>query len=97
MTPSDGVIGHGRPAPPPRLTVLTTRDADLSPDGRLFVAFVAAHGRTPDIWRDTWVALSRPPWWRALALWFDGSTWSYGAFFADVDSCAGVWRARRPG
>lgn len=131
MTPSDGVIGHRRPAPPPRLTVLTARDADvavvlrrgpsswarlhrwdtatdtvedggwlrarvsgrridLSPDGRLFVAFVAAHGRTPDVRRDTWVALSRPPWWRALALWFDGSTWSYGGFFADVDSCAGT-------
>lgn len=118
-------------APPPRLTVLAARDADvavvlrrgptdwvrlhrwdtatdtvedggwlrarvsgrrcdLSPDGRLFVAFVAAHGRTDDVRRDTWVALSRPPWWRALALWFEGSTWSFGGFFADAASCAGT-------
>ncbi len=118
-------------APPPRLTVLAARDADvavvlrrgptdwarlhrwdtatdtiedggwlharvsgrrvdLSPDGRLFVAFVAAHGRTADVRRDTWVAVSRPPWWRALALWFDGTTWSFGGFFPDAASCAGL-------
>ena len=63
---------------------------DLSPDGRLFVAFVAAHGRTDDVRRDTWVAISRPPWWHALALWFDGSTWSYGGFFPDAAGCAGT-------
>lgn len=66
------------------------RRVDLSPDGRLFVAFIAAHGRTDDVRRDTWVAVSRPPWWRALALWFDGTTWSYGGFFPDAASCAGL-------
>lgn len=117
--------------PPPRLTVLAARDADVavvlrrgptdwvrlhhwdtaddsvedggwlrarvsgrrvdvSPDGRLFVAFVAAHGRTAELRRDTWVAVSRPPWWRALALWFDGTTWSFGGFFPDAASCAGL-------
>jgi hypothetical protein len=98
MTPSDGAAGHDGAAPPPRLTVLTARDADvavvlrrgpsswvrlhrwdsaadtvedggwlrarvsgrrvdLSPDGRLSVAFVAAHGRTVEVRRDTWVDL----------------------------------------
>ena len=58
------------------------RRCDLSPDGRLFVAFVADHGRDPDApLRDTWVAISRPPWWYALALWFNGTTWDCGGFF----------------
>lgn len=68
---------------------------DLSPDGRLFVAFVADHGRAEqpggeadrDWRRDTWVAISRPPWWHALALWFNGTTWDYGGFFPDATSC----------
>ncbi len=63
------------------------RRCDLSPDGRLFVAFVADHGRNDDPRRDTWVALSRPPWWHALALWFNGTTWDYGGFFPDATSC----------
>lgn len=69
---------------------VSSRRVDLSPDGRLFVAFVAAHGRTAEVRRDTWVAVSRPPWWRALALWFDGTTWSFGGFFPDPTSCAGL-------
>lgn len=120
--------------PPPRLTVLAARDADvavvlrrgptdwvrlslwdtasdtlehggwmharvpwrrcdLSPDGRLLVAFVADHGRTAwtegagDTLRDTWVAISRPPWWHALALWFNGTTWDFGGFWVDSRSC----------
>lgn len=70
------------------------RRCDLSPDGRLFVAFLAAHGRThrpdaPDGWRsDTWVAISRPPWWTALALWWNGTTWDHGGFFPDARSCS---------
>ena len=65
------------------------RRCDLSPDGRLFVAFVADHGRDPDApLRDTWVAISRPPWWYALALWFNGTTWDCGGFFPDASSCA---------
>lgn len=63
------------------------RRCDLSPDGRLFVAFVADHGRNDDPSRDTWVAISRPPWWHALALWFNGTTWDYGGFFPDATSC----------
>lgn len=74
------------------------RRCDLSPDGRLFVAFVAAHGtareraarerREASPVFDTWVAISRPPWWRALALWWNGTTWDLGGFFPDATSCA---------
>jgi hypothetical protein len=64
------------------------RRCDLSPDGRLLVAFVADHGGAPDApARDTWVALSRPPWWHALALWFNGTMWDFGGFFPDAASC----------
>lgn len=73
------------------------RRCDLSPDGRLFVAFVAAHGtarrraareqRAPTTTHDTWVAISRPPWWHALALWWNGTTWDLGGFFPDRASC----------
>ena len=53
------------------------------------MAFVADHGRDPDApLRDTWVAISRPPWWYALALWFNGTTWDCGGFFPDASSCA---------
>ena len=65
------------------------RRCDLSPDGRLFAAFVADHGRDPSTpAHDTWVAISRPPWWHALALWWNGTTWDAGGFFPDAASCA---------
>lgn len=59
------------------------RRSDLSPDGSLFVAFIRkTEGRTlPN--RDTWVAVSRPPWFTALALWFVGGTYHTGGFFPD--------------
>lgn len=59
------------------------RRSDLSPDGSLFVCFVRkTEGRTlPN--RDTWVAVSRPPWFTALALWFVGGTYHTGGFFPD--------------
>lgn len=57
------------------------RRADLSADGSLFVYFARkTEGRTlPD--RDTWVAVSRPPWFTALALWFVGGTYHTGGYF----------------
>ena len=59
------------------------RRCDLSADGSLFVAFVRkTAGRTPPS-RDTWVAVSRPPWFTALALWFVGGTYHTGGFFPD--------------
>lgn len=70
------------------------RRCDLSPDGRLFVALVADQARRGDgpaeehdVTRDTWVAISRPPWWHALALWFNGTMWDFGGFFPDARSC----------
>src|SRR5690349_8548590 len=38
------------------------RRSDLSPDGRLFVAFVRGAPDEPGPNRDTWIAVSRPPW-----------------------------------
>jgi hypothetical protein len=59
------------------------RRSDLSADGSLFVAFVRgsagpSHGNT-----DTWVTVSRPPWFTALALWFVGGTYYTGGYFPD--------------
>ena len=46
----------------------------LSPDGRLFVYF-AANWKTR---HGTWTAISRPPYFTALALWHKGDTWGGG-------------------
>src|SRR5919202_749710 len=44
------------------------RRADVSADGALFVYFAAQSGRrTP---ADSWVAVSRPPYFTAIALWY---------------------------
>ncbi len=49
----------------------------LSPDGRLFVYFAGKQGTA----LGTFTAISRPPFFTALALWPDGSTWGGGGFF----------------
>jgi hypothetical protein len=60
------------------------RRSDLSPDGSLFAAFVRqSGGRLGGPGRDTWVALSRPPFFSALAVWFIGGTYYTGAFFPE--------------
>jgi hypothetical protein len=67
------------------------RRSDVSADGSLFLAFVRQSGRRPDPppnAADTWVAISRPPYFTALALWFVGGTYHTGGFFPDRDS---VW------
>lgn len=57
------------------------RRCDLSPDGRLFVYFTRKNDpRAP---ADSWVAVSRPPYFTALALWFVGGTYYTGALFPD--------------
>jgi hypothetical protein len=51
--------------------------ADLSHDGELLVYFAGS-------WRgpiDTWTAVSRPPYFTALALWPKGDTWGGGGRF----------------
>jgi hypothetical protein len=56
------------------------RRSDLSADGSLFAAFVRqSGGRDPR--RDSWIAVSRPPFFSALAVWFVGGTSHTGAFF----------------
>lgn len=57
------------------------RRSDLSPDGRLFAAFVRQSGGRVTGGADTWVAVSRPPYFSALAVWFVGGTYHTGAFF----------------
>jgi hypothetical protein len=66
------------------------RRSDVSADGSLFAAFVRKSG-----WRsahpksaDTWLAISRPPYFTALALWFIGGTYHTGGFFPERSS---IW------
>lgn len=55
------------------------RRCDLSPSGRL-LAYFAATNRAPYV---SWTALSRPPFFTALALWPKGDAWGGGAVFED--------------
>jgi hypothetical protein len=60
---------------------------DLSPDGRLLIYFATKYtGYT--LSRDTpyatsWIAISKPPYLTALALWNIGSTYGVGGLFKD--------------
>lgn len=61
------------------------RRCDLSPDGRLFVYIAARHGgrvAEPAI-GEAWTAVSRPPWFTALALWPNLGSWYGGGVFRD--------------
>jgi len=55
----------------------------LSPDGSLFVYFAAKHGRVrkSEGYKDTFTAVSKPPYFTALAMWPEGSTWGGGGRF----------------
>jgi hypothetical protein len=64
------------------------RRCDVSPDGALFVYFARKSTNRPP--RDSWVAISRPPFFTALALWFIGTTYCAGGFFPDRRSVWGV-------
>ena len=61
------------------------RRCDVSPDGSLFVYFARGHGgpRPPAEGRseDSWMAICRPPWLTALALWWVGGTYWLGGCF----------------
>lgn len=62
---------------------------DLSPDGGKFIYFAAKFGRLygarkPDAdIPESWTAISKPPYFTALALWPHGSTWGGGGLFLD--------------
>lgn len=64
------------------------RRCDLSPDGRLFVYFAAKFGRRPDPYGigEAWTAISRPPYFTALALWRNLGTWYGGGVFSGARS-----------
>ncbi len=66
------------------------RRCDVSADGSLLLYFARKTTRrvltSPGT--DTWLALSRPPWFTALALWFLGGTYWSGGYFPDRQS---VW------
>jgi hypothetical protein len=57
------------------------RRGDLSTDGSLFMYF--ARKSTNPYPRESWVAISRPPYFTALALWFVGGTYCTGGYFPD--------------
>ena len=73
------------------------RRSDVSSDGSLFAAFVRQSGGRGGPGRDTWVALSRPPYFTALAVWFIGGTYYTGAFFPRPDTLwLGFMEEQRP-
>ena len=59
------------------------RRCDLSPDGSLFIYFAAKHGRARDDdgIGEAWTAISRPPYFTALALWPNLGSWYGGGVF----------------
>lgn len=61
------------------------RKCDLSPDGQLFSYFAGKYGgRARDHgYDDTWAAVSRPPYFTALALWPVGDTYGGQTMFMD--------------
>lgn len=61
------------------------RRSDVSPDGSLFAAFIRQSGGRNGVppAADSWVAISRPPYFSALAVWFVGGTYHTGPYFPD--------------
>lgn len=65
--------------------VIDFHRSDLSPSGERFLYFAKKYQpRCSDQgYRDTWTALSRAPYFTALALWPMGDTWFGGGLFVD--------------
>lgn len=56
----------------------------LSPDGTKFIYFASKYGHKRDAdMPDTWTAISKPPYFTALALWPGTGTWGGGGLFLD--------------
>ena|SRR5215471_8492874 len=71
------------------------RRSDLSADGSLFITFIrttAARLRAGQR-ADSWIAISRPPYFTALALWFVGGTYCTGGMFPEDRAVWLGWRA----
>jgi hypothetical protein len=62
------------------------RRCDVSHDGSLFAYFARKSSGGADIDTDSWIAVSRPPWFTALALWPMGGTYVAGGLFVDGGS-----------
>ena len=74
---TEGQWFHGR---------VYVRRCDLSPNGKLFVYFAAKHGpgRHYDVdVGEAWTAISKPPYFTALALWPNLGSWYGGGVFHD--------------
>ncbi|MEM7164609.1 MAG: hypothetical protein AAF581_04055 [Planctomycetota bacterium] len=56
---------------------------DLTPDGKYMVYFAASRSREREKHKQTWTAVSKPPWLTALAMWWKGDSWSGGGLFPD--------------
>lgn len=72
------------------------RRCDLSPDGSLFLYFASKFDRRTLADREytyAWTAVSKPPYFTALALWPKGDCWHGGGLFA---SARHVWLNHRP-
>jgi len=72
------------------------RRSDLSSDGQLFVAFVRGSAGPNRGNTDTWVAVSRPPFFTALALWFVGGTYYTGGYFPERQRLWLAWDSPQP-
>jgi hypothetical protein len=70
------------------------RRSDLSAEGSLFIAFIRGNSARlrPDQRADSWIAISRPPYFTALALWWVGGTYCTGGLFADRRSVWTGWQ-----
>uniref|UniRef100_UPI003F21D23D hypothetical protein n=1 Tax=Rhizobium sp. F40D2 TaxID=3453141 RepID=UPI003F21D23D len=58
------------------------RRCDLSPSGRLLVYFAATNCAP----YGSWTAISKPPFFTALALWPKGDAWGGGGIFEDEET-----------
>ncbi len=62
------------------------RRCDLSPDGSLLIYFaqkISPHTLKDREFTHTWTAISKPPYFTALALWPKGQSWDGGGLFKD--------------
>ncbi len=58
------------------------RRCDLSPDGKHFIYF-AFKGKDNPVTKESWTAISRTPYLKALGLWPIGGAWNGGGLFMD--------------
>lgn len=63
---------------------------DLSPDGRLFVYKAHQRKGVGTEFTDSWTAVSKPPWLKALVLWPEGTTYGGGGRFTGPRTLWGV-------